>query len=64
MGLQSGGVKRMGLGVVLRPRVKVSSLSATGNIESYPNLNNRAAFYVISAGADTDLLSFQKNSFS
>lgn len=54
----------MGLGVVLRPRVKVSSLSTTGNIESYPNLNTRAAFYVISAGADTDLLSFQRNSFS
>lgn len=54
----------MGLGVVLRHLVKVSWLSTSGNIESYPNLNNPVASYVISAGADTYLLAYLLNSFS
>ena len=43
----------MGLGVVLRPRVKVSSLSTSGNIECYANLTSSVASCVIFGGADT-----------
>ena len=48
----------MGLGVVLRPPVKVSTLSTSGNVESYPNFNNPGASCVISGGADTYIPTF------